>query len=204
MTATKALTGLTPSRIQGSGANTTGATEYPVSTGYSSNIFTGDIVKIVGGYCRVITSTEDFARGVFVGCRYEQDGSQKFSRYWPANTSATNAFAMVVDENTATFIVQADASLSIGDINSQNFSVTLGAGSTYTGKSGFGLKAAGRSTGVAMLRPISVWNVPGNNITIGADQAYPIVEVRIVQNDQKFMSIVTSTGALADPTSTTY
>ena len=111
---------------------------------------------------------------------------------------------MVVDENTATFLVQADASLSIGDINSQNFSVTLGAGSTYTGKSGFGLKAAGRTTGVAMLRPISVWSIPGNNITIAADQAFPIVEVRIVQNDQKFMSIVTSTGALADPTSTTY
>ena len=67
MTTTKALSGLTPSRIAGAACNTTGANEYPVASGYSSNIFMGDIVKVVNGYVQVITSTEDFARGVFLG-----------------------------------------------------------------------------------------------------------------------------------------
>lgn len=200
MSTSKALSGLTPSRIAGAACNTTGSNEYPIASAYASNIFTGDIVKVVNGYVQVITSTEDFARGVFLGCRYVANGEPKWSRYWPANTSATEIYAEVMDNVNATYLIQADASMSIGDINSQNFGVTLGAGSTVTGKSGFGIKASTRTTSAAMLRPVAVWGVDGNDINVAAERAYPVVEVRIAQNADHFIAVVASVGAVTSAT----
>lgn len=188
MSTTKALDGLRPSRIRGSGANATGANEYPILSGYASSIFTGDIVTNAAGYVNVLATTTDKAIGVFVGCRYVADGQPKWSAYWPASTSVTEAVAMVVDNPAATFIVQADASVSAGDINSQNFNVTLGSGSTVTGRSGFGLAAGTRTTGNAMLRAIAVLNESGNDIDVAAQRAYPKLEVRIVKHVDAYIS----------------
>ena len=196
MSTSKALSGFRPSRIRGSGANSTGYNEYKISTGYATNIFTGDLVEFVNGDINVITTAANFPVGVFVGCRYVANGEPKFSKYWPASTSVTEAFAFVVDDPSATYIVQADASVSAGDLNSQNFDVTLGAGSTVTGKSGFGIKAASRTTGLATVRPIANWDVPGNDITVSAERAFPYIEVRINQHPDRFISVVASTGTL--------
>jgi hypothetical protein len=95
---------------------------------------------------------------------------------------------MVVDNPQATFVVQADASVSIGDINSQNFQVALGAGSTVTGRSGFSLDASTRTTGSAMLRPIAVVDEPGNDILVSAERAFPKLEVRIVRHVDAYIS----------------
>jgi hypothetical protein len=200
MTTSKALSGLTPSRIAGAAANSTGTNEYPIASAYASNIFTGDIVKVVNGYVQVITSSQDFARGVFLGCRYVANGEPKWSRYWPANTSATDIFAQVMDNVNATYLIQADASMSIGDINSQNFGVTLGAGSAVTGISGFGINAGTRTTGAAMFRPVAVWQVDGNDINVAAERAFPIVEVRIAQNADHFIAVLSSVGAVTSAT----
>jgi len=188
MTTTKALDGLRPSRKRGAAANSTGGNEYPIASGYASNIFTGDVVVNAAGYVNVLTTTTEKAMGVFVGCRYVANGEPKWSAYWPSGTSATDAYAMVIDDPAATFIVQADASVSIGDINSQNFNVTLGAGSTVTGRSGFGINAGTRTTGVGMLRPIAVLAEPGNDIDVAAERAYPKLEVRIVKHVDAYIS----------------
>lgn len=188
MSTTKALDGFRPSRIRGGAYNTGAQNEYPILSTYASNIFAGDIVTNAAGYVNVLTTTTDKAMGVFVGCRYTADNKTYWSEYWPANTSATNAYAMVVDDPTATFLVQADASVSIGDMNSQNFNVTLGAGSTLTGRSGFGIKASTRTQGPAMVRPIQFYNIPGNNWQSAADIAYPILEVRIVKDIDAYIS----------------
>lgn len=188
MTTTKSLDGLRPSRIRGAGANTEGANEYRIASGYSSNIFSGDIVTNAAGYVNVLATTTDKAMGVFIGCRYVANGEPKWSAYWPSGTSATDAYAMVVDNPQATFVVQADASVSIGDINSQNFNVTLGAGSTVTGRSGFGIAAATRTTGVGMLRAIAVVDEPGNDIDDASQRAFPKLEVRIVKHVDAYIS----------------
>ena len=95
----------------------------------------------------------------------------------------------VRDIGADALIVQADASLSVGDINSQNFSCTLGAGSTYTGRSGFGIEAGSRTTGTGgMLRPIAVLDEPGNDIDVSAERAFPKVEVRIVRHVDAYIS----------------
>lgn len=196
MSATKALSGFKPSRIRGSGTNSGGTNEYRVSTGYASNIFYGDLVRNVDGYAQVISAITDITLGVAMGVRYVADGKPYWSKYWPSGTSASEAWLTVCDDPSATFIVQADASVSVGDLNSQNFDVTLGAGSTFTGNSGFGIKAASRKTTPGMVRAINAYNVPGNSVNVAATMAYPILEVRLIQDGSSTYSIVTSVSAL--------
>ena len=98
MTTTKALNGLTPSRIRGGAPNSKATNEYPIASGLAQNIFTGDIVVNNAGNIEVLLSTTQKAVGVFMGCQYVENGEQKFSKYWPSGTSATDAKAFVVDE----------------------------------------------------------------------------------------------------------
>lgn len=189
MSTTKALSGFRPSRIRGSGVNSTGFSEYRIASGTTGNIFTGDLVKNVDGNIEVITSADNRTVGVFMGCNYVQDGEPTWSSYWPSGTSVTNARAMVMDDPQATFTVQADASVTVGDINSKNFDVTLGSGSTYTGRSGFGIQAASRTGASAMVRVISVLQEPGNNIDSATERAFPKLEVRLVQNVDAYVTV---------------
>ena len=64
-----------------------------------------------------------------------------------------------------------------------NFEATLGAGSTFTGRSGFGLDISTRTSGVAaMFRIIDFVDTPGNDIDNGAEAAFPIAEVQLIHH----------------------
>ena len=188
MSASKALFGMVPLRKVGSNYNSTAQSQYDIANATASNIFHGDLVKIANGYITPIATTTDYAVGVFVGCEYTDPVSKQptFSHYFPANTSSAigNPVGFVVDDPYATFMIQADASVTAGDINSQNFAVTLGSGSTVTGNSGFGIKAASRATATKAVRPIAMIDEPGNALT-GTDCAVPKLEVKIVQHWMK-------------------
>ena len=188
MSASKALFGMVPLRKVGSNYNSTAQTQYDIANGTASNIFHGDLVTIADGYITPIATTTDYAVGVFVGCEYTDPVSKQptFSHYFPANTSSAigNPVGFVVDDPYASFMIQADASVTAGDINSQNFEVTLGSGSTVTGNSGFGIKASSRATTTKAVRPIALIDEPGNALT-GTDGAYPKLEVKIVQHWMK-------------------
>ena len=188
MSASKALFGMVPLRKVGSNYNSTAQTQYDIANATASNIFHGDLVTIADGYITPIATTTDYAVGVFVGCEYTDPVSKQptFSHYFPANTSSAigNPVGVVVDDPYASFMVQADASVTAGDINSQNFEVTLGSGSTVTGNSGFGIKASSRATTTKAVRPIALIDEPGNALT-GTDGAFPKLEVKIVQHWMK-------------------
>ena len=188
MSASKALFGMVPLRKVGSNYNSTAQTQYDIANGTASNIFHGDLVTIADGYITPIATTTDYAVGVFVGCEYTDPVSKQptFSHYFPANTSSAigNPVGFVVDDPYASFMIQADASVTAGDINSQNFEVTLGSGSTVTGNSGFGIKASSRATATKAVRPIAMIDEPGNALT-GTDGAFPKLEVKIVQHWMK-------------------
>lgn len=188
MSASKALFGMVPLRKVGSNYNSTAQTQYDIANATASNIFHGDLVTIADGYITPIATTTDYAVGVFVGCEYTDPVSKQptFSHYFPANTSSAigNPVGFVVDDPYASFMIQADASVTAGDINSQNFEVTLGSGSTVTGNSGFGIKAASRATTTKAVRPIALIDEPGNALT-GTDGAFPKLEVKIVQHWMK-------------------
>ena len=186
MTTTKALNGLTPSRRYAGGANTTQTRNYRIASGTASNIFTGDLVHIRLGNIDVVsanTGDVDAPIGVFMGCYYEEDGEPKWRDFWPTGTSASNAYAIVCDDPQATFEIQCDTSASVGDIMEHNFEVTRGAGSTFTGRSGFGLDVASRTSGVAaMFRIIDFVDTPGNNIDNASERAFPIAEVQLIHH----------------------
>ena len=187
MTTTKALSGFRPSRKRGNNPNASGTNEYPIASGYAANIFTGDLVRINAGNVEVITTATEVVQGVFMGCRYVADGEQKFGKYWPSGTSATDAYAMIADDSRAVFEVQADASVTAGDLyGSQNFAVTLGAGSTFTGMSGHGVQAAGRTSTIAMVRSIDSVDEPGNDVADADERAYLKMNVRLVQHTDNF------------------
>ena len=185
MTTTKALNGLTPSRRFAGGANTTQTRNYRIASGTASNIFTGDLVHLRLGNIDVVsadTGDVDAPIGVFMGCYFEEDGEPKFKDFWPTGTSASNAYAIVCDDPQATFEIQADASCTGGDIMELNFPVTRGAGSTFTGRSGFGLKVAGTSGVAGMVRIIDFVDTPGNNIDNTSERAFPICEVQLIHH----------------------
>ena len=185
MTTTKALNGLTPSRRYAGGANTTQTRNYRIASGTASNIFTGDLVHIRLGNIDVVsanTGDVDAPIGVFMGCYFEEDGEPKFKDFWPTGTSASNAYAIVCDDPQATFEIQADASCTVGDIMELNFPVTRGAGSTFTGRSGFGLKVAGTSGVAGMVRIIDFVDAPGNDIDNTSERAFPICEVQLIHH----------------------
>ena len=181
MALTKALNGFVPSRRRGSGANSTGSSQYRIGNGQSGNIFTGDLVKLDGGVIKAIATTTDYAVGVFQGCEYIDPTTKQpvFSNYFPSGVSSAvgQPKAFVIDDPAATYIVQADASVSAGDVN-LNFDVTLGAGSTVTGISGFGIIATSRVETTAMVRVLDSYGEPGNAFS----DANPKVEIRIVQH----------------------
>ena len=67
------------------------------------------------------------------------------------------------------------------DLNRGSYS---GSGSTVTGNSGFGIKAASRATATKAVRPIAMIDEPNNALT-GTDGAFPKLEVKIVQHWMK-------------------
>tara|TARA_R100000900_G_scaffold69694_2_gene55402 strand:- start:1676 stop:2257 length:582 start_codon:yes stop_codon:yes gene_type:complete len=182
MSTTKNLRGFLPSRKRGSGSNSTGFDELPIASGDARNIFTGDLVKTSLGNVEPVSADADFAVGVFMGCHYVENGEPKFKKSWPANTSATDIKAFVNTDPKSTYFIQADASCTTGDINALNFGLTLGTGSTFTGQSGFGVKAATRNTTILPVRPIGTLDEPGNDITVATERAFPVLEVRIVKH----------------------
>jgi len=188
MSTSKNLRGFLPARKRGMAANSTGFDELKIASGLAQNIFTGDLVEVTAGNCNAVsagaTSVGDAAPciGVFMGCHYVEDGTPKWNKYWPTGTSATDIKAFVNTDPWSTYYIQADATISAGDINSSNFGLTVGSGSTVTGQSGFGIKAASRSALILDVRPIGVLDEPGNDITVATERAFPVVEVRLIHH----------------------
>lgn len=183
--------GLRSARNKGSGANSKGYSTYNINpAGFAGNIFSGDAVNIpVGGYVAPVSANAANALGAFMGCRYNDPTTKRptWSMYYPANTSVgTDPFGIqaFVDDNTnGTWLVQAGASVSAGDVMAYNFALSLGAGSTVTGVSGFTLAAASRSTAAASGSPnfriIGLYKTPDN----AWSDPNAIVEVVIVNNE---------------------
>lgn len=187
MSDTASPNGLVPSRRWGSASNSTGTNTYNIADGYATAMFTGTLVEVSAGNLTILAdgSGDTAAKpiGVFQGCQYTAlNGTPTWSSYWPAATSVlsgTQAIGYVCDDPFATFIVQADASVTAGDIMTYNFPANIGTGSTITGISNGSLDVAGQTAGVtALLRPIAYDDRPGNSAT----SAYPFLEVELIHH----------------------
>ena len=185
MTATYAPNGLTPSRIRGAAPNSNGTNEYSIASGDSNSIYTGQPVRVTAGNITAIISAGQATVGVFQGCRYVENGEQKFKSYWPGGTSATDAVGLVTDNPAQTYIIQADASVTAGVVGQTLALASVAAGSTFTGKSGAGADASTVGTGVQDLKVIGVVDEPGN--TVG--DAFTKIEVALNLHEDNFRQV---------------
>ena len=113
--------GLVPVKMV-SGTPYAGVTrQYTIASGYNTNIFNGDAVKLVTAGT-VERDTADAAMtpiGIFLGCTYTDPNSKQklFSQYWPAGTVASDAKAYVCDATDVLFKVAVVSSgTTIGDL----------------------------------------------------------------------------------------
>jgi hypothetical protein len=177
MANTNAPFGLRPIRHQTGGQIR--ASEYSIASGYSTSIFTGDVVEMTGTGKNVEQAAAANADniGVFAGCRYvNQQGEQVFSQYWPASTTATEIVAFVYDDPFIVFEVQADSAAE-GDVGALADWV-VGTGSSVTGQSALYAEVNGETATTAeALRIMGLVNRPGN-----AFGAYAKLEVMFAEH----------------------
>jgi hypothetical protein len=142
----------------------TRVSEYSIASGYSTDIFYGDVVEMTGTGKNIAKAAAANADnlGVFKGCRYvDSQGRQVFSKYWPASTTASKIVALVVDDPNAVFEVQCDT-LAEADIG-QLVDIHVGTGSTVTGVSGLYANVGGGTATTNMtLRLLELKPTPDN------------------------------------------
>jgi len=135
--------------------------EYTIASAYNTDIFPGDVVKLVaGGGIELAAAGERFV-GVFAGVSYvAADGKQVYAKYWPNTTTATDIKATVYDDPNIIFGVQSAGSTVAADVGNLGDHVA-GTGSTTTGASAHELNGS-TSTGAAGFRVLGKIDSPGN------------------------------------------
>jgi len=68
--------------------------------------------------------------------------------------------------------------------------VVLGAGSTFTGKSGHSVDASTRTSGIAMVRTLDSVNEPGNQVGSATERAFLKINARLVQHTDNFLTTI--------------
>lgn len=157
--------GLKPVNLVG-GQVFAGATRLiPIASGYDTNIFAGDLVKLVsGGTLEKDAGTATATPvGVFLGCTYTDPvlKYQVFSQYYPADTVASDIKAYVADDPASLFQVAVVSSgTTIGSIArtavGNNSSLVQNAGSTTSGNSKVAISATTATTNTLPIRIIDV------------------------------------------------
>ena len=158
MATTAAPYGLRPVNLIG-GLPYSGSTRLiKIASAYATNIFYGDIVAITGATGTIVKVTATGADGttnafpagvvgVFMGCTYTDPNLKYkvFKQYWPASTSASDAYAYVVDDPNVVFQAQANDTMAQATLGA-NVCVVQTAGSTTTGDSAVALNASSANT----------------------------------------------------------
>ena len=132
-----------------------------IASTYGTNIFRGDVVKLVAGGGIELAAAGDRFIGVFDGVQYTaSDGSMKYAKYWPASTTATAITAYVYDDPNILFGVQSAGSTVAADVGNIGDHVA-GTGSTTTGISAHELNGT-TSTSDAGWRVLGKIESPDN------------------------------------------
>ena len=113
MANTNGAFGLRPVGVQGSGANTTGTTEYRIASGNSNAIYQGSpVIPLSTGFIDIVGAAAGGTvglLGVFWGCEYVSSttGATIWSNTWPGAGADTNypVKAFVYDDPMQTFTI---------------------------------------------------------------------------------------------------
>jgi len=157
--------GLKPVKLL-SGSPFVGVTrQYKIASGYNTNVFYGDAVKIVTGGT-VERDAADAAMtpvGIFLGCSYTDPvlKYKVFSQYYPANTVASDIEAFVADGTDILFKVAVVSSgTTIGDLAltdlGANVAMVDNTGDTATGQSKAAISDTSATTATLPLRIVGL------------------------------------------------
>ena len=170
--------GFRPAKMLGGAPFNNGQTSYGIASGYNTNIFTGDAVELhTDGTITVGAAGATNLIGVFNGCFYtDSTGKPTYSKYWPADTVASDAVAFVIDDPNVVFEAQED-STDIGaswpaNRGSNADLVSTHAGSTKTGRSGMELDSSSITAATAQFRIVDVVSDEYNSETSSANGNY--------------------------------
>jgi hypothetical protein len=173
--------GLRPVGLVGSGANTTGVTEYEIASNNTDVIYNGEIVVplaagVIGQAGDTAGGTTQ-ALGVLVGVQYHDSTQKKpvWLNYWPGSGSVsvdTNypVKALVADNPNQLFVVAADATLTdratalATVFANASLGTSARSGSTDTGKSSAQLSVSSVATTATLpLRIVGLVDDDANN-----------------------------------------
>ena len=170
--------GFRPAKMLGGAPFNNGQTSYGIASGYNTNIFTGDAVELhTDGTVTVGAAGATNLIGVFNGCFYtDSTGKPTYSKYWPADTVASDAVAFVIDNPNVIFVAQED-STDIGaswpaNRGSNADLVSPHAGSVKTGRSGQELDSSTITAATAQFRIIDLDTDEYNNESSSANGNY--------------------------------
>jgi len=161
--------------------------EYTIAIDYSTEIFSGDPVKIVAAGTLEVAAAGNVILGVFQGVSYvKSDGEVVFSKYWPGAVSgATDVVALVIDDPMVTYKVHDDAVsdfLTAADLGTSGDHVA-GSGSTATGLSGYMLDTSGCSAAQAGWKVVRKLALPDNDYGSAAGSQ---VQMEVTLNESFF------------------
>lgn len=157
--------GLRPVKLV-SGSPFVGITrQYKIASGYATNIFNGDAVRLVTGGT-IERDAADAAMtpiGVFLGCSYTDPNTKQklFSQYYPAGTAADDIYAYVADGTDILFKVVVVSSgttvgaLALTDLGA-NVAMVDNTGDTNTGNSKIAISATTATTATLPLRIVEL------------------------------------------------
>ena len=160
------------------------ASEYKIASGTSSDIFTGDFVKLLStGYIDV-ASAGNRILGVFAGVKYTaSDGEVVYKKYFPTGTTtlaSADVTAYVYDDPNITYRIQSAGSADFADIGNLA-DHGAGSGSTTTGQSGHEVSGT-TGTGTAGLRILRLIDDPDNSAGTNGELEVAIYEHELNQH----------------------
>lgn len=188
MSATK-VTGLKPSRVRGGSPNSNALNEYPIASGATA-MYTGTPVRIASGTLTPCVTTTEVPHGTFQGCRYVENGEQKFKPYY-SGVSASDIVGLVNDNPNQTYIISTNTTVAAGIIGRNVEASAIAAGDTFTGQSTIVATTSAGGTGKAtngLFRVLGIVDEPGNE----AGDAFTKVEVVFNYDTADYQNVVTS------------
>jgi hypothetical protein len=140
---------------------------YLIKEDYGTNIFQGDLVRIVGGYIQRLSGADQTAVGVFNGVFYNDPvtGKPTWSNKFIANAAYTvDLQADIIDDPSQLFLIQADSQVIVQADIGENVGVAYGSGSVTTGQSAMTTTGAPGTTQGNTLKIVGLYNEPGNEL----------------------------------------
>lgn len=176
---------------------------YNIANSATGSLFLGDPVRLRSGFIIPVTvagGALDNPIGVFMGCMYidPNSGQPTWKPAYIAPISSDgsmegrpNPIAVVSDDPDTIYKVQADASVTVGDVG-LNFLVTISAGNTTFGTSRAHLEATSRVSTAGFVKMVGLYDIPGNSFSNeNTADTNPIVLV--VFNNHQIRTALTST-----------